>query len=270
MEESNKVRYLSETYAALEKAKLYHYKEIVKNLMEIKTQMSLVRFNFQKIEEFNRKQRLSAEEQKRYSYVTQQIEKFGKPQSQEVVKRLSGRSRHNSDNSSVIESLHVWEDYLVQKEKSESMPNLSSLSIDVPKRSHLSNRKNKKFVSSTFNDILEDQNVVDHERENINVIEEDEFSDTSSVASYRTADDLDDFYQEDSNEKDLNSHTDENLNDLSDYKKVDAKNYSLTNILENLQEFIEEEESTKPKIVDVIVSHYKYRWRIFVILYRHL
>lgn len=147
---------LTETKVALEKAKDYHYKEIIKILAGVLTNVKQIIHHENKIGQLNNSGKLSDEELKDYSYVRRQVSAFSS--GEKVVRREMRRA--TSENS--VYCLETWENFLEEEVNkkalylSTSLPNIN----DVPKRnSPQSKRKQKKLVSSTFENILEDEEV---------------------------------------------------------------------------------------------------------------
>lgn len=144
---------LPDTKVALEKAKDYHCKEIINILSGIVTNIKQIMYHENKINQLNNKGKLSEAELKEYSYVKRQVSAFSG--GEKVVRRELRRA--TSENS--VYCLDTWENFLkdeVNKDAlylSTSLPNIN----DVPKRhSPKSKRKQKKLISSTFENILED------------------------------------------------------------------------------------------------------------------
>lgn len=148
---------LTDTKIALEKAKDYHSKEIIKLLSGITTSIKQIVFHEYKIKQLNVKNKLSQKEPNEYSYVKRQVGAFSNRE-----KVLRRELRRTASETSVY-CLNTWEFFLKSEEfkketlySSSSLPNINI----VPKRhSARSNRKQKKLISSTFENILEDDEV---------------------------------------------------------------------------------------------------------------
>lgn len=144
----------TDTKVALEKAKDYHYKEIIKLLAGVITNVKQIIYHENKIQQLSKKGKLTDEELKDYSYVRRQVSAFSG--GEKVVRRELRRA--TSENS--VYCLETWENFLKEDLNkdflylSNSLPNIN----DVPKRqSPKRKRKQKKLVSSTFENILEDE-----------------------------------------------------------------------------------------------------------------
>lgn len=142
----------NDTKVALEKAKDYHNKEIITLLSGIITNIKQIVYHEGKIKQLNDKSKLTEEELKNYSYVKRQVNAFS---GGETVKRREIR-RTASETS--VYYLDTWETFLkneVTKSNlyaSNSLPNINV----VPMRKSSSKRKQKKLISSSFENILED------------------------------------------------------------------------------------------------------------------
>lgn len=144
----------TDTKVALEKAKDYHCKEIIKILAGVLTNVKQIIYHDNKIRQLSNRGKLSDEELKDYSYVRRQVSAFSG--GEKVVRRELRRA--TSENS--VYCLETWENFLEEEVNkkavylSTSLPNIN----EVPKRnSPKSKRKQKKLVSSTFENILEDE-----------------------------------------------------------------------------------------------------------------
>lgn len=144
----------TDTKLALEKAKDYHSKEIVTILSGIITNIKQIIYHEGKIRQLNDKEKLSDEELNRYSYVKRQVSAFSG--GEKVVRRELRRSASETS----VYCLDTWETFLDNEDMkqktlcgSNSLPNINVVS---KRNSIRRKRKEKKFISSTFQDILED------------------------------------------------------------------------------------------------------------------
>lgn len=146
---------ISDTKLALEKAKDYHSKEIITILSGIITNIKQIIYHEDKIKQLNDKEKLTEEELTKYSYVKRQVSAFSG--GEKVVRRELRRVA--SENS--VYCLETWEKYLNEEDNNQSVMysynSLPNINV-VPKReSPKTKRKQRKLVSSTFENILEDE-----------------------------------------------------------------------------------------------------------------
>ncbi|KAJ8923158.1 hypothetical protein NQ315_001712 [Exocentrus adspersus] len=139
------------TRMALEKAKDYHYKEVLDILKDIVNNIRKIIFHEQKIKKLNDEVNITPEELKRYSYVQRQVQAFSNGQG--VVTK---REKRRVASEISVESLEAWELYLEKKEEEEKVVHVEK--VEIPKRKTESKRRKKKFVSSTFNNFLDGRN----------------------------------------------------------------------------------------------------------------
>ncbi|XP_072376413.1 uncharacterized protein [Diabrotica undecimpunctata] len=135
----------------LEKVKLYHYCEIIKLLQNIKSDVKKILYHEKSINTLISTKKLSAEEIKHYF----SIENVNEQRKSKEYFIRQERRRKASQVS--LYTLSTWEAYLQNKEEEEAaIPEVTIEASAVPKRTApKSRRKQKKFISSTFNDILE-------------------------------------------------------------------------------------------------------------------
>ncbi|KAJ8972019.1 hypothetical protein NQ314_000401 [Rhamnusium bicolor] len=239
----------TETKLALEKAKDYHYKEILDFLKDVN--------NF------------TPEELKRYSYVQRQVNAFSS--TEEVVNK---REKRRVASEVSLESLEAWEVYLEKKAEEEKQ--IQEEKSAIPKRKRMNNRRRKKkFVSSTFNNFLGDRMLdsisedgVSEEDFNLNdrlLLEEnrndneEEYSLESAVEvvahDHKNPVHAEAKYDPHKEQLDRNSSEgeDENSDQGEDHKEASDK-YSLLNIVECISQELLPQDSNdcKPKIVDVV------------------
>lgn len=291
---------MTDVQVALDKAKDYHYKEIINILSEIITNVKKMLFHEEKIRKLNDQENLTDTEIKRYSHVRRQISNFsGDCPTTEVVKRapkpnddtestparpLSRREIRRAASEVSVYSLEAWEQYQMQKEQEEStltsaisMPNIN---INPKLRLQVGKRKQTKFISSTFNNILDDVTKSKSlELLNENIEEEKESDGNSKINQHLTSRSLEllDDLTEDAEEYRKNKNTDSIYSDIteegSEYevasdvdnsiegKETDGQRsnlnstnnkYSVTELINSTSEAIVD---TKPRIVDVVVRY---------------
>ncbi|VEN47276.1 unnamed protein product [Callosobruchus maculatus] len=171
---------VDEVKLALDKAKDYHYKEIVRFMEDIVNDVRKIVLHEHEIQRLQRQERMTEDERKRHSYVRRQIRAFNG--STKVTRREIRRAA--SEQS--INSLEAWENYLDRKGETGLSTSLPELTFPpVQRRQTGKSRRNQKNRSSTFNSILDSSSVASQNLGNIS--EEDkveEQADDSSVAEY--------------------------------------------------------------------------------------
>ncbi|XP_056631008.1 uncharacterized protein LOC130441376 [Diorhabda sublineata] len=220
----------------LQKVKVYHYNEIIKLIKHIETDLKKILYHEECVIKLEKTKKLSGEELQHYCS-TGDVDEQNSINDKSFVRRQ--RRRAASEVS--LYTLSTWEAYLQKKSEEENNFKSESASglVEIPKRNKpMSKRKKKKFVSSTFNDILE-----------IDSLNKSGISDTCTSII----------------------EDDEYLDDEEMNKKL-SKNYSCSenNLFgktrdvgeENLRSYVSEAhlESTKPKIVDIV---YKKKPNVF-------
>ncbi|XP_028138733.1 uncharacterized protein LOC114333101 [Diabrotica virgifera virgifera] len=155
----------------LEKVKLYHYCEIIKLLQNVKRDVKKILYHEKSINTLISTKKLSGEEIKHYF----SVENVNERKSTEYFIRQERRRKASQVS---LYTLSTWEAYLKNKEQEEAaIPEASIEASAVPKRTApKSKRKQKKFVSSTFNDILENVDT-DIESNCKSIVEENEDED---------------------------------------------------------------------------------------------
>lgn len=248
---------------ALEKAKDFHYKEVLDILKEIVNSIRKIIYHEEKIRTLDDENNVSADELKRYSYVQRQVQAFSNPG--EVITR---REKRRVASAVSVESLEAWELYLDKKEEEEKAIQVEEMKI--PKREAKGNRKKKKFVSSTFNNFLDGKCP---SRSLDSILEEQasgpdrlvrvdtgedwtkscnfEFINGSDISQRHTdivsTASLGSVYGSDSDESFQGAYSED--------EKSHKQNLSTLDILESLNEEYQlgpSGEDTKPKIVDVV------------------
>lgn len=157
---------------ALEKAKDYHRKEIIKLISGIIINMKQIVFHEDKIRQINFKDKLSSEELKQYSNVESDGAKF-------VGDTVVRRKLRRATSEASLNCLDMWNAYL---NKDDNMNNILSYSLPnvnmIPKPEIHINSKHKnqaqKHISSNHNNLLENdlitmkalQEETDEETEN--------------------------------------------------------------------------------------------------------
>ncbi|XP_050299700.1 uncharacterized protein LOC126738413 [Anthonomus grandis grandis] len=170
---------MTETKLALERAKDYHYKEIVDALTEIVKNVNVILFHQEKVEWLSNEQNFSEHDLKRFSYVKRQVYAFSKQQPQPTMTRsvenLSATQKVSKQKRRTVSEISVgtleaWEKYLDQKEQKEVevQEKLQEVKKSVPKRTLSNARARKKFVSSTLGGFLDN----DWKRKTLDSIEE--------------------------------------------------------------------------------------------------
>lgn len=173
-----------ESKAALEAAKNYHYSEIIGAVGDIVEKVKMIIFHQNKLEWLSDESNFTGDYLKRFSFVKGQIYNFPQQQAQQIAKLSRSeqnlsvsyrtkRERRRTASECSMTSLVAWENYLDQKEKSNSV--VEPLIIEeeikksVPKRTLSNARARKKFVSSTFGGFLDyDTNGKGQDLESIN------------------------------------------------------------------------------------------------------
>ncbi|XP_018573570.1 uncharacterized protein LOC108912725 [Anoplophora glabripennis] len=256
---------------ALEKAKDFHYKEVLDILKEIVNSIRKIIYHEQRIRTLDDEKNVSPDELKRYSYVQRQVQAFSNPE-----EAVTKREKRRVASAISVESLEAWELYLDKKEEEEKAIQVEVTKI--PKRLETKgNRKKKKRVSSTFNNfldskcgsrsldsILEEQTSVSDRLARVDPKEDYtkscnfEFIDVNGKGiecdyfgrplDEVSAASLSSIYESDSD--------DESFKDAySEDEKGQKQNLSTLDILETLNEEYQLgpiNEDTKPKIVDVV------------------
>nr|CAH7769337.1 unnamed protein product [Callosobruchus chinensis] len=171
---------VDEVKLALDKAKDYHYKEIIRFMEDIVNDVRKIVLHEHEIQRLQRQERMTEDERKKHSYVRRQIRAFNG--STKVTRREIRRAA--SEQS--INSLEAWENYLDKKGETGLSTSLPELTFPpAQKRQPGKSRRNQKNRSSTFNSILDNSSVASQNLGNIS--EEDkveEQADDSSIAEY--------------------------------------------------------------------------------------
>lgn len=258
----------TQTKLALEKAKDYHYKEVLDILKDIVNNIKKIIHHERKIRELDDEGNFTSDELKRYSYVQRQVQAFSTPE--EVVTK---REKRRVASAISVESLEAWEQYLEKKEEEKA---IQVEKTTIPKRKTKGNRKKKKFVSSTFNNFLDGkcnslglESIVEDEpsglTDRLTAVDMDNDSNSFESCNGKgsksgqsgggrleeiSAASLSSIYESDSDNESFGDT-------CSEDEKSQRHNLSTLDILESLnQEHCLDvlNDDTKPKIVDVIVS----------------
>ncbi|XP_060523023.1 uncharacterized protein LOC132700003 [Cylas formicarius] len=144
---------MTEVKLSLEKAKDYHYKEIMSSLEEILKHVRLVLFHEEKIRWLSDEHHFTQDELKRYSYVQRQVNAFSKSKSEEAIFTNVKREKRRVASEVSIGTLEAWEKYLDCRAGEEQK--VEEVKKPVPKRTNSDSRRRKKFVSSTVEAFLE-------------------------------------------------------------------------------------------------------------------
>lgn len=252
----------------LEKAKDYHYKEVLDILKDIVNSIRKIIHHERKIRELDDEGNFTTDDLKRYSYVQRQVQAFSHSDDTEVVTK---REKRRVASVVSVESLEAWELYLEKKEEQEKAIQVEK--IPVPKRKTEGNRKKKKIISSTFN------NFLDSKCENgglESIIEDEPPNATDRLAEVDTGNfesfngkgskpnrcgrrlervsgaSLSSIYESDSEDESFK-------NALNEDEKSQRPNLSTLDIIESLNQELcldATNDDTKPKIVDVVVSKF--------------
>lgn len=150
---------MDETRLAVEKAKDYHYEEIVKALNQILENVKSLISHQDKIEWLNNEANFSSTDLKQYKKVptrTEQKPSFSR--SVENIPQSTKRDRRKTVSEVSAQTLEAWEKYLDQKESNESevLEIATKTEKTVPRRTLSNARARKKFVSSTMGAFLDD------------------------------------------------------------------------------------------------------------------
>ncbi|CAG9773752.1 unnamed protein product [Ceutorhynchus assimilis] len=149
---------MTETKLALERAKDYHYKEIIDSIAIILKNVEIIIFHQDKIEWLGQEDNFTSEDLKRFSYVKRQVFAFSKQDNvsrseENLSKNVSKRERRRTASEISIGTLEAWEKYLDKKE--DPIENIEEIKKIVPKRTLSNARARKKFVSSTVGGFLD-------------------------------------------------------------------------------------------------------------------
>lgn len=220
----------------LQKVKIYHYSEIIKLLRHIETDLKKILYHEECVNKLEMTRNLCGEEIEHYCSTEDMNE-----QNSINDKSFIRRQRRRAASEVSLYTLSTWEAYLEKKAEEEDSfkPQSATRSVEIPKRNKpMSKRKQKKFVSSTFNDILEIDSLNNGALSNkcTSIIEDEEYSDDQEI------------------NKNLSKNYSCSENDL--FEKIkDAED-------KKLRSFVSEAhlESTKPKIVDIV---YKKKPNVF-------
>ncbi|XP_066249213.1 repetitive organellar protein-like [Euwallacea similis] len=243
---------IDETVIALERAKDYHFQEILDAVRVILEKVKVIVFHQEKIDWLSDSTNFTANYLKRFSYVKNQIYNFQKPQtvtrSEENLPYKVKRERRRTVSEISASSLESWEKYLDQKEGNKNIAEDVVIEIkkEVPKRTSPNARARKKFVSSTFGGFLDNEATQKPALESI----------VESSSPEEATDDviqniLDQFlyqYHENAPLRDRSSRSCGNLTDGNEEIGMDVRSRSHDNFLKFTIE------DSKPKIVDVIVN----------------
>ncbi|CAH0563967.1 unnamed protein product [Brassicogethes aeneus] len=134
----------------IEKAKDYHYKEILKKLKNIKSQVDSIRENEAELDHLNSIDVLNEAERKRYSYVQEKVKVFSRSECN--LNTLHLRESRRASMMASQNSLNAWEQIL---ETNKEKP--ADVFLKPPVRNKSICRKNKKFISETFDNFLEEK-----------------------------------------------------------------------------------------------------------------
>ncbi|CAH2008927.1 unnamed protein product [Acanthoscelides obtectus] len=157
---------VDEVKLALDKAKDYHYKEIIRFMEDVVNNVRKIMLHEQEIRRLQRQEQMTDEERKRHSYVRRQIKAFNG--SDKVTRREIRRAA--SERS--INSLEAWELYLDKKAESGLSTSLPEL---VQKRGSNKHNRNQRKSLSIFDSILDNTSI---QSQNLgNISEEDKADD---------------------------------------------------------------------------------------------
>ncbi|KAJ8986122.1 hypothetical protein NQ317_005592 [Molorchus minor] len=193
----------TEIKLALEKAKDYHFKEILDILNVIVTNIKKVIFHEEKIRSLSDEEAMSLEELKRYSHVQRQVSVYSNNEKREKRRVASEIS---------IGSLEAWEQYLEKKKEEETLNEAEKSEMSKRKRP-TGRRRKKKLVSSTFNNFLD----------------------------YRTGGrSLDSILEGDTKEEPLNTNSDSKESDGRNFSLESSLGYDKSMVDSNNEESLEE------------------------------
>lgn len=233
----------------LEKAICYHYKQVLEHLTQIKSHIASIQYHDEKIRKLYDNKIVEVDDFKRYSYVQQQIKAFSQTNSGNIEdgSQLRPKRIERSAQES-FKYLDIWEKMVPE--------NGDDLKLNVTKRPMKSKaRKTKKYVSSTFNEFLEED---DNQEENetpksdiLNKITEDIEDEMKTLSFLDNAEDEIPIEDQNNNVKfhDKSLHSSYNSYSISDLLQSFAEDKNLS-----INDIEEESLSSKPKIVELIVS----------------
>ncbi|KAG5885224.1 hypothetical protein JTB14_002652 [Gonioctena quinquepunctata] len=155
---------------ALEKVKDDHYNEILKLLSDIITNVRKIIYHEDYIKKLTHRKSVSNEEIDRchFSPISTSMQDLNinkqhrPPISASLqdlpreVEKVVRREKRRVVSQVSVYSLEAWEAYLNKKEALEASIPVVMESSTIGRRNKQSKRKQKKFISSTFNDILDD------------------------------------------------------------------------------------------------------------------
>nr|CAI5844461.1 unnamed protein product [Callosobruchus analis] len=167
---------MDEVKLALDKAKDYHYKEIIRFMENIVNDVRKIVLHEHEIQRLQAQERMTEEERQRHSYVRRQIRAFN------GTTKITKRDIRRAASEQSIHSLEAWENYLDKKGETGLSTSLPELTFPpVQKRSTGNSRRNQKNRSSTFNSILDSGSLASQYLGNIS--EEDKVEEQADNSS---------------------------------------------------------------------------------------